>query len=380
MSSQFTSSTAAITPSFRLPGWPRRRSQSGWVGVDIGTACTKLAQVERHGSGYRISARWIVPGSAEPSPIPEQFLEDAFGQRVPHVRHARSMFRGRQAAAVLPCGVTELRCLEVPRGSRDEMRLMIRNELHADATADTGAEPCFDFWETPATGGSPENMAQVAVMQVRHDAARRLAAGLNAAGLDCQILDGLPCVLARAAQLAIPTPSDSPIAVLDLGYASALLVVAMGGRPLMTRLLRGCGLRALMQPLAAGLNVSADVCHQLLRRYGISLAPHASDADTRARATYELVAQPLDCLTTEIKRTLDYWETRFRSRMPHQMLMMGGGSLVRNLPEYLTAETDLSTCLWKMAAEHGSTGQADDSLFAAAAALSALAWETAPCT
>ena len=42
-----------------------------------------------------------------------------------------------------------------------------------------------------------------------------------AGGLECQILDGVPCALARAVAMTAASHADEPVVALDLGYQAA---------------------------------------------------------------------------------------------------------------------------------------------------------------
>lgn len=360
--------------------WRSRRGRRGWIGIDVGAAAIKLAQVERRGDRHEIVARWTVP--IEPgAPAREHPGGDlAWVTSLPQIRQARGLFRGRQAAAALSPSIARMRCLEIPTASHDELRRMIENELESDPCASPATRSYFDFWETHAPDAADSRLAQVAVVDVPCDVALQLASGLRSGGLDCHVLDAVPCALARAVELADPRQADAPTAALDLGFTSTVLVIAKAGRPLLARSLRGCSLGAITGPLETSLRLSRDEALRVLGRFGIPLGPRAESSSQAARATHELISAPLQQLVGELNRTLGFWEQQHRALTPRRMVLFGAGALLPNISEFVSAETHLAARGWSLGDGDPSPQAASDPLFGVAAALSALAWEGERCT
>jgi Tfp pilus assembly PilM family ATPase len=287
------------------------------------------------------------------------------------------MFRGRRAAATLPLSMIELRSLELPTGSDDELRNMIHEELLADSSDSTGL--CFDYLPTQAADSVEGDMGSFSVFAVGAGVATSTASSLCRAGLDCEVLDSLPCALARATQLCEPTESETCLAALDFGNSFAVLVVAKNGQLLFTRQLRGCGLQMLLKPLQDGLKLSAAEVQQLVGRYANSSATDSSPLAALAKTAHNMISEPLAHVVTEVKRTLDFLDLQFRSIVPKKLILLGGGAMIPALPAALADETLLPTRLWSLAAADRQS-QPEEALFGVAAALSSLAWEAAPCT
>jgi len=222
-------------------------------------------------------------------------------------------------------------------------------------------------------------MGTFSVFATPSSIATSAANSLSHAGFECEVLDSLPCALARAAALCEPDDPAIPLAVLDFGFSSAVLVVAKGGQLLFTRQLRGCGLQMLLKPLQDGLKLSAAEAQHLLCRYAARSAADASPLAALAKAAHGMIAEPLNQVVAEVKRTLDFLDLQFRSIVPKKLILLGGGALVPSLPNALAEETGLPARLWSLAASDAA-GQPEQALFGVAAALSSLAWEALPCT
>jgi Tfp pilus assembly PilM family ATPase len=284
------------------------------------------------------------------------------------------LFSGSKCATALPAALVELRNFDVPVGSHSELQRIAGEELAVDLAIEP-QELAFDCWEAMSVGRPEPGMTRITVTSVPKKLATQLGDDLLAAGLACQVLDALPCAMARAVELAaLELLGDSVIAI-DLSYTLPTVVLVKNGRPLFTRTLRGVGLQSIMQPLETGLNISTEECEQLLVRYGIMAGSQAPTV--ASRRTTEIIAHPIQDLVNEIFRTVDYIGQQFRSCKARQLCLFGGGALVKNLPEYISERLEMPAAPWSL-----SRGEAavDDALFGVAAGLSALAWEDAACS
>jgi Tfp pilus assembly PilM family ATPase len=350
-------------------------SRLGWIGVDIGTVTTKLAQIERVGDSLQLTSRWIVDNYGG-NPLTKDRLQcHGCLPFQSQLHEARSMFRGRRAAATLPLSMTELRTMELPAGSDDELRNMMHEELLTDST--DGTELCFDYLPAQAADSAEGDMEPFSVFAVSADVATSAANSLCQAGLDCEVLDSLPCALARAIHLCEPAEPDTPFAALDFGYSSAILVVAKGGQLLFTRQLRGCSMQMLLKPLQDGLKLSPSEIQQLLSRYSNASSAESSPLAALAKTAHAMIAEPLAQVVAEVKRTLDFLDLQFRAIIPKKLILLGGGAVIPALPAALTEET-LPTRLWSLPVA-GQEPRPDEALFGVAASLSSLAWEAARC-
>ena len=355
---------------------PLLRSRRAWIGIDIGSAATKLVQLERVEGEVRFAARWLVDEYPD-GMLTRGFFEQASGLPFQaQLKNARAAFRGRRSAATLPTTVTDLRSLELPAGTDNELRSMIQEELQAESP-DNNRELCFDYVPTPSPDSSEGNLNSFGVFAVAKDVALRTANALAAAGLDCEVLDSHACAVARAVELCEPVESKSPIAALDFGESSAVFVLTREGKPLFTRQLRGWGLHALLTPLQEGLRLSASEAKHLLTRN--QQCPESSSLASLAHTAQNMIVEPLSQFTAEVKRTLDFIDLRFRSIIPKQLILFGCGALVSHLPDTIARNTGLPVRPWSLPSVGQQPPRPDDALFGVAAALSSLAWETRGC-
>lgn len=369
-------STWSLPDPNRL-GFPQLFARKlGWIGVDIGTSSIKLAQVRKIAEGWRLAARWALPIVDDLERESAVAWETSAEGTLSSISRVRGLFRGRKAAAALTMSQVCLRSYEIPVAPRQEMRAMVREELAAELNLPNNEFEC-DYWETAAGASPEEGVAKVTALGVPNRISQRFSLGLRSGGLECRVLDGLPCALARAVKMAYPESAHEPVGALDLGADSPLFVVAVDGRATFTRVLRNCGFQTLVGPLRAGLQISAEEARHLLARTGLPTRATASAGSSTENAVMELIQPPLAQLVDEISRTLAYVEQQYAALVPCRICLFGGGAAIRNLATHLTSRLEIPTAPWSLS-ESGNDGE--EPLFGVAAALSALAWEESSCT
>lgn len=354
----------------------------GWIGVDIGTRTVKLAQAERTADGVRLHQAAVVQRS---TPWPD---DDDLGlgdpdQSTAEIRAALEcgQFSGRSAACLLPMNACELRGLNVPQGSDRERRAMISNELAEDWSA-RSAPMEFDYWElnvdreTPTVDGFNINVLAVARPWIA-----RVAQDCQQASLDCWAVDGGPPATARAVGLAANLRGAARAMAIDWGYSNVTLSIVGYDRALYVRRVQNCGFRRCLESIQAALGVSLDQAQHLASTEGVVSADHDAPGRKEIReAITAAVADTINTLVEQIRRTLQFVDLQRRHLRPTSVWLLGGGASLRNVGPRLSALLDLPVSIWDLpiAAAPGSATPTDHPyLFGNAIALSVLAWRAA---
>lgn len=359
------------------------RRKHGWLGIDFGTKVVKVAQLQRAGGGVRWQ-RVVIPKSQAASGLA------CTGQELRHALEVHGGFEGRMAACTLPISATELRTIAVPPGNDAERRAMISQELEAAVTAAGPRE--FDFWQTGASSGGAEQDG-VQVLSVPSAQVTEMTNTLSDAGLECALLDGLPCVLARAVALASPRPVEEPIAAIDWGHDNALLTIVEGGRAQFTRPLRDCGAGGLFQEVSRTLGLDDAEAIELLTRFGLPVADAAPlEAQEIREVVVDIVGIHVQRLIEELTRTFAFFRLQRQSLVPRRACLFGAGATVKNAAALIAMKLETPCDVWRLPAgelwcgrparsresrwEACTTNEtAGEEIFGPAAALSALAWK-----
>lgn len=347
----------------RFPsGWWER--SGGWIGIDVGTEAIKIARVTRQREGWNLALSRLL---AVPQDIPvdsASVAEGLISQLI--ATHLPPAIRSgcRQTACVLPMSIVELQAVELPPGSDRELRQMIAVELEGrSATPGGGRE--FEYCQGLTPNGGSTELRSLNVFSVESATAGGLASHLWSAGLHCEVLETIPCALARAVQLVDPRGARGNVAALDWGATTPTLSVISQGRPIFTRILRDCGVRAYAERGAGHFGCSPAEFHEL-----ISACAATVDGHEELKTELSQLANPLiEQLISELHKTLAYLKQQSMDPLPQRVWLLGGGGLIPGIAPRLSHLLGLEVRSWQLS---GSGPRPWQTQFGAAIALSAL--------
>ena len=351
-----------------------RRRQTGWLGIDIGSASVKVAQLARDGAGLHVLARTIVPRSAQVLAGEEEQETEKLWSASGEIRAALALdgaFRGRQAAVAMPMGLCDVHHIENLSVEEAGLDAVVRRAIEA-VTQSSADHLEFDIW--PAENNSQAAAAQRwNVLAVARPWSDQVYHDVVGSRLACRTIDGLPHALARAVNLTASEHPLPPVAALDWGFGQATLCIVAEGRPVYVRCLKDCSLERTLTAIATELNVTIPEAHLLLGQHGIR-RQSTETIDEVTVLVGELITEPLRQLEQELTRTISHIGFQRKAIAPQQLLLFGGGALTRGLARHLTQRLRLETHVWSLGQEHPEATK-QDCLFGTALALSALAWE-----
>jgi Tfp pilus assembly PilM family ATPase len=342
-----------------------RPRKTGWIGFDLGATSVKAAQVVRKNGEFRIRAAAIVPRT---EPWNVEALADPQSS-ADEMRAAASVcdrLSGGVAGVVMPMALCETAQVKTPTGQR-----WGRVELVRAAEAETQqslAGHVVDWW--PARLKS-DRLNVVACPARWSD---RVSADVAAAGRHCRLIDALPWALARAVSMVHPAGDTTAIA-FDWGYDAATVCLVHERTPAFVRLLKDCGYRHMVAAIERELRLDARDAERLLLKYGLSCPGAAAPC---AQTMEFALAEPLERLARELKRTLTYWQGQARGSAPHAIYLFGGGASLPGIDRRVQEISNLDVQVWRLAAESPADAEAlpPAHLLGPALGLSALALES----
>lgn len=347
----------------------RRKRQLGWLGIDIGTAYVKVAQLVRDDDGLRVHARSIVPRSFNTAETEDQPVWSAVGE-IRTAMVAGVSFSGREAATTMPMGFCDIHQISNTITDDEDLDSVVRTAIE-NITQCSADELEFDLWSAdPETGLADAQRWNV--LAAGRPWTDRIYQDVIESGNICHTIDGVPQALARAVSLSCHDSPMPPVAALDWGYSQATLCVVADGVPAYVRALKDCGFDRVIGAVVGELGVGRDEAQELIGRYGVE-AINSNSGDEVSVLIGELLIEPLRNLETELARTLSHVGFQRRTIAPQQLLLFGGGGTIYGVERHLSRRMRLETHAWRLAQsdEHGLN---HDCLFGTALSLSALAW------
>ncbi len=361
----------------------------GWTGVEIGCHCINMAQVRKIDNRWQLAAVWSVEhpttfaiaSDPDSSQCDENFgwlasdeiIEHGLAPTLEHLENLNALFHGRNCAATLTDGMIEYRELDLPACDPSESQAMVRSEIALELDCEL-EDLLTDCWVLPQNRPR-SNASSFGAVSLKRSTAMLLASDLLKAGFDCQTLDAMPCAMARATSMAVEGKEIATLAI-DLGYHQATVTLVQDGQPILSRGLRDLGLFHLLELISISFEISLSDAQTLLFQ-----SPSNPEGDLNAINDFSNPLQQklsgyLQTLAHEIEKTLEFADRAYRAITPSQIMLMGAGVRIPAMDQAIEYRVGLPTQTWAIDVSENLFGNQHVGVFAIAAGLSSLAWES----
>lgn len=373
-------STATLQTSHTTSRPARTLASAGtMVGIDIGCHSVKIVQLEAGFGTLRPRVCRVVPHASPLTPADPFRCLDEIERTLQRAWSSRNRWWPLPAACTLSMNLMTFRTLELPMADDEpDSPQAWQTAFLSETEAGTGSW-IVEGWPTqvelPSRGGR-----SYAVLGIDEEFASAISTRLWRCGLDCQVLDGLPFAMARAATAlahagtghggAVP---GGPIAVIDWGDSALTLTVVVAGRPCFTRVLRDCELRSLTTAMMRSLQLESEQCRQLLEAYGFGRSAGGLEANDMSAVLSEIAAPYLNQLGEELRRTWLFLQ-HLPGQMPTRVILMGGGATLKLSASHIRAAMPVPIEVWSMpqSSAAGAKAESASAAFGPALALASL--------
>ncbi len=318
----------------------RRRTP---IGLDIGETFIRAVQLRRLNDRFVLTAAAQVERSAESKSRPDQ-LPSAIRAVL-----KQASFSGRAAVTALNAPEVEFHVLDLPaavlRSSPQEAKQMVHFEIGRLSNEQPGNVETR-HWPLPSSTGSTANAIGVSAGR---EAVVRLVDVCSEAGVSCSSVDASATALVRFGVLLRTWPGDHLWGILDIGARQTRLILCLGETPVLVRS-TGAGGAEWTRCIAESLQLTSSAAELQKRAHGITLVGGNTRADlSRDTLRHEVgslmlgaLRSHLNDLAAEIKRSFDYALSCYPGRQNGGLVLVGGGSAMRNVREFLGAALGIS--------------------------------------
>jgi Tfp pilus assembly PilM family ATPase len=365
----------------------------GWTGVEIGCHAINMAQVQRIGERWQLAAVWSVEHPTTYAVAAEskrsltdetfgwlpmdQLCEHGLAPTLEFLENLNSLFHGRFCAATLTDGMVSYRELDLPLADSVESKSMVHSEIAIETECEL-EELLTDCWELPQYRARA-NTRCLGAVSLKRSAAMFVASDLLKAGFECQVLDAVPCVMARCTSMVVDDLDASTLAI-DLGYNQVTITLVRAGQPLFSRGLRSLGLVPLLEKIAATFEISMSDAQTLLFQSPNNRTNEVEGRNEFSNPIHQTVSEYLGALSSEIEKTVHFASRSCPAMAPCQLLLMGAGVRIPQSDSALEERVGLPTHTWAIDVAENLFGNQHLATYAMATGLSALAWEALACT
>lgn len=302
----------------------------GPIGLDLGAATIRLTQLRRDGDGWRVQA-------AAAAATPDGWSVDAQEQRAlaaviePLLRS--SAFRGRRVVSCLPAVGVQYKNLRLPKMPPAEMSNVVsweaaeRMQLNPEGTR-------FEFFNAGEVRQGDEARQELIVLAAAESLVDDHLALLTALGLDPVAIDVVPGALARFMAVHHVDEGDDPARVLlDVGHASAKILICTNGRVLFFKL-TDVGGRRFDEAVGSALELPVAEASQLR-------CQARPDDEASGKPVSQALRSPIGDLVRELSLCLRYYSVTFGGKRPGAVVLSGGAAAQPELAELIVEQAGI---------------------------------------
>lgn len=294
---------------------------SAFFGLDISSSA--LHAVELRGNGplktlYKYAYMPIDSKiSLSDSKNDQQRLTQAITQLVQHAG-----FSTRNVAVGVPSNRVFTTVADVERLPSHELEKSIRYQ--ADALIPTPLNESKIDWAVLGDSPVDRTKSEILLTSVPNEFIERRLDIVEGAGLNVLAFEPDNLALARAL-----TPSDATnaIMIVDIGYKSTDIVAVYGTLPRLTRSVP-TGMEAIIRAAMQNLNIDEKQAEQFVMKFGLS-------RDKLEGQVYEAISNTVDLITSEIEKSIKFFQTRYAGVPLDRIVVTGGGAILPEFPLYL---------------------------------------------
>ncbi len=313
-----------------------------FVGLDVGSHAIKAVELAPAGGKFRVlhaSSGETPPGALKEGAVVEP---QGLGLAIRQVLGKAGIKPGRVVSAVGGQAVI-VRELKLPPMSEDELKQAARFE--AERYIPYGVrEVNMDFDVIGET--TEENQRKIVVLLVaaRREIVDKHVQALEAAGVEPFVLDVESFAVIRALDAQARAGADGAATVfVDLGGETTDIVITEGGQLRLTRNIN-IGGDSLTKAVATRLDMEFPSAAQVKEEKGIVLLEGETlPEDRTVLALHDAMLPILGDLATEIRRSMDYFQTRWRESKVGRVVLSGGTARLSNLDRFLSLELGVET-------------------------------------
>ena len=309
--------------------WSRRYTP---IGVDIGSATLKMAQLTRDGKELVATGCWDLPAPSDDGGDQEARWE-AIVEGIRQILR-REAFRGHQAIVALSDRQLAVHNVRVPPPvlGGPSLEQLVQQEAQERLSFPV-SEAEVRFVSVGDVRQSDRMVKEVILFAARRPELREMVEMLDRAGLQTMAMDAEPCALVRAFahQFRRSEDRDARSLLVHIGHSRTVAMVAAGEEFLFVKYIPIGGQR-MDQAVSRHLGIDPSSAATLRRHHGDRRA-RSQDPEV-ARTVWEAVRPAVEQLVSELAMCSRYYAVTFRGR-PLSRVVVGGGEATPGLTDVL---------------------------------------------
>ncbi len=297
------------------------------LGLDIGAGCIKVAQVKDKREGYELEVFDFLPLPPElivdGSVIDSLRLVDAIKELI---RKAKVKNKN-VAISISGHSSVIVKMITVPEMTEEELEESIKFEAEQYVPFNIN-DVNIDF-QIIGPRSEPGQM-DVILVAVKKDTINEYITVVREAGLNPVIVDVDVFAMENIYEVNYEIEPDKNIALVDIGASSIKMNILKGGVPAFTRD-TPVGINLLTEALQREFNLTFEVAERLLKGGTVENVSEEEAGHVIVAASEEIFS--------EISRSIDYYRTSMSEEDVSEIVLSGGGALIKDLPQLFAERT-----------------------------------------
>lgn len=293
---------------------------TSFFGLDIGSTAIRLVELSGGGGAKTLTKYAYLPIEGtialSESKADQQKLAQTIAQLVSQAR-----VTSNNVAVGIPSSRVFTIVADVDRLPVNELAKAI--PLQADSLIPTPLAESKIDWALIGDSPADKTKQEILLTSVPNKFVEDRLDMLESIGLNVIAFE--PDNLAMARALAVP--DNSPQLLLDVGRRSTDLVVLLGGVPHLTRSIP-TGVEAIIKSAMQNLNIDEKQADQFVFKFGMG-------KDKLEGQVFQAISGTVDILTTEIEKSIKFFQTRYTGIKIERIIVTGGASVIPEFPLYL---------------------------------------------
>ncbi len=295
-------------------------TKTDFFGLDIGTTAARLVQLRPSGTLKALAKYAYVPlqgnMALSEAKADQQKLAQTISQLV-----KQSGVNTRDVAVGIPSSRVFTTIADVDRLPSGELSKAITYQ--ADSLIPTPLSESKVDWALIGDSPSDKTKQEILLTSVANKFVEARLDMLESIGLNVIAFE--PDNLAMARALAVPDAGAQLL--LDVGRRSTDLVVVMNGVPHLTRSVP-TGVEAIVRAATQNLTIDDKQAEQFVFKFGLS-------KEKLEGQVFQAISGTIDLLTTEIEKSIKFFQTRYTGIKIDRIIVTGGASVIPEFPLYL---------------------------------------------
>ncbi len=305
------------------------------IGLDLGSHTLKAVEVVPAGGGaFKVTRLGVAP--TPPGAVADGVAAsaEALSAAIKNLLSTAGI-RGNRVVTALGGEAVIVRELKLPEMPEAELEQAVAYE--AERYLPYGVRDVSRDFQV--LGKAPEEgQLEILLVAARKEVVNRQLAALQMTGLSTTILDVAPFSMLRA--VGHPNGRAGTVVFVDLGAESSDIIIMEGERLRLARNISTGG-NAVTKAIAEALSLETPAAQTLKEDRAQLLLEGQQPEDPTIVHLHEAILPVINSIFTEVRRSLDYYQTRSRGQAIGKVVLTGGTAKLRNLAPFLSEELGL---------------------------------------